>query len=170
MSQPQQRQIWATSATYTAVNGNARSLTHRVKPGIKPASSWILVWFINHWAMTGTPKTLVDTFSWHIMIISVSKVVCWMMCILKMVCRKEALFGGSKLAAKLPYPHYGFPSFKFGSSQEIFPKTTYFVASQLGTDKPGYPQTFMWNMVQQKKHTIQRKKVEFNWGDLRHIP
>ena len=31
------------------------SLTHWAGPGIKPASSWILVGFINHWAITGTP-------------------------------------------------------------------------------------------------------------------
>ena len=34
------------SATYTTGHSNTRSLTHRVKPGIKPASSWILVRFI----------------------------------------------------------------------------------------------------------------------------
>ena len=31
------------SMTYTTAPGNAGSLTHRVRPGIKPASSWILV-------------------------------------------------------------------------------------------------------------------------------
>ena len=30
------------------------SLTHWPRPGIEPASSWILVRFVNHWAMTGT--------------------------------------------------------------------------------------------------------------------
>ena len=34
---------------------NARSLTHWVKPGIKPTSSWMLVGFVNHWAMMVTP-------------------------------------------------------------------------------------------------------------------
>ena len=29
-------------------HGNARSLTHWTKPGIKPVSSWILVGFIKH--------------------------------------------------------------------------------------------------------------------------
>ena len=33
----------------------ARSLTHSARPGIEPMSSWILVRFIYHWAMTGTP-------------------------------------------------------------------------------------------------------------------
>ena len=33
----------AMSATYTTAHGNAGSLTHRIKPGIEPTSSWILV-------------------------------------------------------------------------------------------------------------------------------
>ena len=45
---PQQRRIQATSATYTTAHGNARSLTHRVRPGIKPTTSWLLVRFVNH--------------------------------------------------------------------------------------------------------------------------
>ena len=44
---PQQHQIQAVSATYTTACGNARSLIHRTRPGIKPASSWILVRFIS---------------------------------------------------------------------------------------------------------------------------
>ena len=39
----QQLQIRAASATYTTAHGNAGPLTHRARPGIKPASSWILV-------------------------------------------------------------------------------------------------------------------------------
>ena len=31
-------------------------LTHWGRPGIKPASSWILVEFVNRWATEGTPK------------------------------------------------------------------------------------------------------------------
>ena len=54
-SEPQQCRIWAVSATYAIARGIARSLTHWVRPGIKPASSWMLVGFINHWATTGTP-------------------------------------------------------------------------------------------------------------------
>ena len=42
-SQPQQRGIWATSLTCAVTWGNARSLTHWARPGIEPASSWILV-------------------------------------------------------------------------------------------------------------------------------
>ena len=45
--EPQQCQIWAVSATYTTAHGNARSLTHWVRPGIKPATSWFLVGFVS---------------------------------------------------------------------------------------------------------------------------
>ena len=47
MPQPQQCQIWAQSATYTTAHGNAGSSTHFVRPGIKPASSWMLVIFVS---------------------------------------------------------------------------------------------------------------------------
>ena len=53
---PQQCRIWCYSATYTTAHGNAGSLTHWLRPGIEPSSSWVLVRFINHWAMTGTPR------------------------------------------------------------------------------------------------------------------
>ena len=49
--QPQPRQIRATSATYTKACGNARALTHRVRPGIKPTSSWMLVRSLTHRAL-----------------------------------------------------------------------------------------------------------------------
>ena len=35
------------SATYTAVHGNAGSLTHWVRSGIKPTTSWFLVRFVS---------------------------------------------------------------------------------------------------------------------------
>ena len=38
--------IPAGSVTYTAAHRNAGSLTHGLRPGIKPASSWILVGFV----------------------------------------------------------------------------------------------------------------------------
>ena len=50
--QPQQCGIWAASAT--TAHSNTGSLTHWVRPGIEPTSSWILVQFINCWAMKGT--------------------------------------------------------------------------------------------------------------------
>ena len=40
---------------YTPAHGNAGSLTHRARPGIKPASSWTLVGFITTEPITGTP-------------------------------------------------------------------------------------------------------------------
>ena len=43
---------------YTIAHHNTRSLTHRVRPGIEPAFSWIPVRFVNHWATTGTPSPL----------------------------------------------------------------------------------------------------------------
>ena len=47
MPQPQQCQIQAMSATYTTAHNNARFLTHWVRPGIKPASSRMLITFIS---------------------------------------------------------------------------------------------------------------------------
>ena len=52
----QQHRIQAGSVTYNRANSNARSLTHWARPGIKPASSWILVGFVNCWAMKETPE------------------------------------------------------------------------------------------------------------------
>ena len=46
-SQPQQCRIWAKSTTYTIAHSNARSPTHWERPGIKPATSWILVGFVS---------------------------------------------------------------------------------------------------------------------------
>ena len=43
--QPQQRGIRVTSETYTTAHGYAGSLTHRVRPGIEPVSSRMLVGF-----------------------------------------------------------------------------------------------------------------------------
>ena len=54
--QLQQRGIWAASVTYTTAHSTARSLTHWARPGIEPVSSWILVGFVNHWAMMETPS------------------------------------------------------------------------------------------------------------------
>ena len=47
---PQLQQHWirATSTTYTAALGNARSLTLWARPGIRPGYSWILVQFPLH--------------------------------------------------------------------------------------------------------------------------
>ena len=47
-------EIWVASVTHTAAHGNAGSLAHWAGPGIEPASSWILVRFLTHWATMGT--------------------------------------------------------------------------------------------------------------------
>ena len=45
--QPQQHSIRAISATYATAHSNARSPTHWMRPGMEPASSWILVGFVS---------------------------------------------------------------------------------------------------------------------------
>ena len=45
--QPQQRQIRASSATYSTAHGIARSLTHGARPGMEPSTSWFLVRLIS---------------------------------------------------------------------------------------------------------------------------
>ena len=45
--------------------GNARSLTHWVRPGIKPASSWILAGFISHWTWRELPNVLYCRFLFY---------------------------------------------------------------------------------------------------------
>ena len=42
----QQHRIWATSAIYITAHSSAGSLTHWGRPGIRPASSWIVVRFV----------------------------------------------------------------------------------------------------------------------------
>ena len=49
--------------TYTTDQGNARPLSHWMRPGIEFTSSWMLVGFVNHWAMLGTPQNI---FKWRI--------------------------------------------------------------------------------------------------------
>ena len=56
--QPQQQGTWAKPSTYTTLHSNTRSLTHWARPGIEPASSWILVGFLTRWATMGTPGDL----------------------------------------------------------------------------------------------------------------
>ena len=45
--QPQQQRIQAASVTYTTGHVNTRFLTHWARPEIEPASSWILISFLN---------------------------------------------------------------------------------------------------------------------------
>ena len=46
------------SVTYTTAHSIAGSLTHWARPGIQPKSSWVLVGFVNCWALEGTPHLL----------------------------------------------------------------------------------------------------------------
>ena len=66
MPEPQQRQIQALSVTYTTAHGNAGSLTHSERPGIEPASSWILVRFVSAEPRWELPKDLflILVFQW----------------------------------------------------------------------------------------------------------
>ena len=54
--------IGAIAAHLHQSHSNARSntgyLTPWARPWIEPATSWFLVGLVNHWATTGTPKTL----------------------------------------------------------------------------------------------------------------
>ena len=64
MPEPQQRGIWAASATHTTAHGNAGSSTHCARLGIKPATSCFPVEFVNHWATMGTPRWRVCSIGW----------------------------------------------------------------------------------------------------------
>ena len=47
--------IWAVSVTYTTAHSNTGSLTHWVRPGFEPVSSWIPSQICFCCTMTGTP-------------------------------------------------------------------------------------------------------------------
>ena len=53
--QPQNTGSEPESAAYTTVHNNTGSSTHWARPGIEPASLWILLEFLNCWATKGTP-------------------------------------------------------------------------------------------------------------------
>ena len=61
---PQQHRIWASSVIYTTAHGNAKSLTHWARPGIKSTSSWILVGFVSAAPQWELPK-LYKRGHWH---------------------------------------------------------------------------------------------------------
>ena len=56
------------SVTYTTAHSNTGSLTHPVRLGIKPSTSWFLVGSINHWATTGTPHAPLKWRCWLIIV------------------------------------------------------------------------------------------------------
>ena len=47
MLEPQQCRIQAASANYTTAHGNTGSTTHWVRPGMEPATSWLVVGFVS---------------------------------------------------------------------------------------------------------------------------
>ena len=55
--------IRTVSATYTTAPGNMRFL---MRPGIKLATSWFLVMFINHCATMGTPEFIFELILYFI--------------------------------------------------------------------------------------------------------
>ena len=67
---PQQCGIGAASATYTKAHGNARSLIHWVKSGIKLSSSWIPVRFLTVEPQWEVPRVV------FLKILSQSKLFC----------------------------------------------------------------------------------------------
>ena len=49
---------------YITAHSNTRSLTHRVRPGVKPMSSWIIVGFITakpQWELRGCVHFLMNS-------------------------------------------------------------------------------------------------------------
>ena len=56
--QPKQRQIRAASATYAIAHSNARSLTHRTRPGIKSISSQTLCRVLNPLSHSGNSESV----------------------------------------------------------------------------------------------------------------
>ena len=65
MPQPQQRGIQAGSSNYITAQGNTGFLIHWARPGIKPASSWILIGFITTEPLRELPKWI---FWWKVKI------------------------------------------------------------------------------------------------------
>ena len=56
--QSQQHQMWVVSATYTTAHGNTRSSNNWARPGIEPASSWMLVTFVSAEPRWKLPSTI----------------------------------------------------------------------------------------------------------------
>ena len=87
MPQPKQHEIQAFSTTYTATHSNTRSLTHWARPGMKPASSWVLVGFVS----TVSQWELIPKFIWNHQRSRIAK----------------AILVGRNLAADLTLPDFG---------------------------------------------------------------
>ena len=66
---PQDRaQMGAAAAGPHHSHSNAGSLTHQLRPGIKSASSWLLIGFITCWATTGTPSKYSKIYFVHVFV------------------------------------------------------------------------------------------------------
>ena len=65
--QPQQHWVWAISVNYTAACSNAESLTHWMRPGIEPASSWRQHWVFNplSHSRNSSKYTFKSTYMWE---------------------------------------------------------------------------------------------------------
>ena len=82
VTEPQQRGIWAASATYTTALGNAGSLTHWARPWTVPATSWFLVRFVNHWATKRIPLLGFCLCLRHLWILFLYKSEVFILCLL----------------------------------------------------------------------------------------
>ena len=71
--QPQQRRLQAASVTPTTACGNPRSLTHGARPGVRPASSRILVGFTS----TAPQRELPHSFCFKCLILLRAGVAWW---------------------------------------------------------------------------------------------
>ena len=72
------------SATYTTAHSNVRSLTHGVRPGIKPASTWILVRFTSvtpQWELPRSPFLF-----WCIEVFLCLEVDCYLVILIGICC------------------------------------------------------------------------------------
>ena len=61
--QLQQHGIQPMTVNCTTAHWNASTLTHWARPELKPASSWVLVGFVNHWARKGTPYWVFKSYA-----------------------------------------------------------------------------------------------------------
>ena len=67
--QPTALRIQAASVTYTMAHGNTRPLTHPARPGIEPASSWILVRFVSTEPWLEVPKNYLFFIVWELSVV-----------------------------------------------------------------------------------------------------
>ena len=68
--------------TTPQLHSNTGSSIHQARPGIKPATSWFLVGFINHCTTTGTPYLYLKNVRlyWKVWYIFVGSIIIWEGC------------------------------------------------------------------------------------------